>query len=198
MQLLVQKVIYDKKKSAVQIALRPLPEAWGDLNCLNGVFYHRTALLPLHNSHQTDPYAEKPVCLHIRISFGLIFGNHGRKDLVPPEIWEAYWRRRKKKTRTTRPPAIQRLLLRATQLKQRLDANFGLTRLALAKELDLDPSRITQILNLLSLAPQIQTYIRNLPSNKCRNKIGDGEWMRLARIRDHNLQVEEFKRLLNP
>jgi len=78
-----------------------------------------------------------------------------------------------------------------------LDTNPGLTRLALAKELDLDPSRITQILNLLNLAPQIQTYIQNLSPIRRHNQIGDRQWMRLARIRDQKLQLDEFERLKN-
>ncbi len=46
MGLLVGRVIYDGEKSRVRIALRPLPEAWGDLDYLEGVFYDRQTSLP--------------------------------------------------------------------------------------------------------------------------------------------------------
>ncbi|HAM34587.1 MAG TPA: resolvase [Elusimicrobia bacterium] len=39
--LLVKRVVYDGENSRVKIALRPLPEAWGDLDHLDGGFYDR-------------------------------------------------------------------------------------------------------------------------------------------------------------
>ena len=77
-------------------------------------------------------------------------------------------------------------------MKHRLDTTPGLTRFVLAEDLRLDPSRITQILNLLNLVPEIQAYIRNLSPTKHHGPIGDCQWMRLARIKDQNLQLKEF------
>src|SRR5581483_2199017 len=45
-QLLVDKVVYDKKASKIQIALRPLPEVWGDLEVLESLFSQCLKTLP--------------------------------------------------------------------------------------------------------------------------------------------------------
>src|SRR5688572_12108471 len=111
--------------------------------------------LRLSNPWQTDPYTKNLVCLRLRVNFGSIFGKHGRKRLVEPPLLEAYQRQKATETRTLQPPPIQKLLIQAYQLKERL-ASTGLIRSALAEEMSLDPSRITQILNLLNLAPAIR------------------------------------------
>jgi len=69
-------------------------------------------------------------------------------------------------------------------------ANAGINRFTLSKNLGLDPSRITQILNLLRLDAKIQDYIRGLPPSKHHDPIGDHQWMRLARIRESKSQLK--------
>ena len=130
------------------------------------------------------------------MNFGHIFGFHGRKQIVSPEMWEAYQRKMEEKSRTPQPPAIQNLLKKAYRLKERLDSNPDLTRLALAKELGIDPSYMTSILNLIRSAPKIQAYIMAMFPTNNRSPISDRQWMRLARIRDHALQLREFQNLL--
>jgi hypothetical protein len=126
---------------------------------------------------------------------GQVNGAKGQiRILFPPEAEAA--RNRQRRYQPPRPPPIQRLLQRAYELKRRLDTTPGLTRFALAKDLRLDPSRITQILNLLNLAPQIQAYIRKLPLTKCHDPIGDRRWLRTARIQDHNVQIKRLHWLL--
>lgn len=49
--ILVDKVVYNGENSRVQIALRPLPEAWGDLDALEGCFYDRQRTLPGEDSN---------------------------------------------------------------------------------------------------------------------------------------------------
>jgi len=104
-------------------------------------------------------------------------------------------RREQRRYRHAKPPAIKELLQRGVGLQQQLRTT-GLTRSALARRLKLDPSRITQILNLTNLTPSIQEYILNLQPTKHRSSINDSQWMRLARIRDHQAQTREFKSLL--
>ncbi len=132
------------------------------------------------------------------MNFGQIFCHHGRKCIVSPEMWEACQRRMEEKTRTLHPPAIQNLLKKAYRLKARLDGNPGLKRLALAKELGIDPSYMTSILNLTRMAPAIQRYVMGTLPTIHRSPISDRQWMRLARIRDRSAQLLEFKKLLPP
>jgi hypothetical protein len=88
-------------------------------------------------------------------------------------------------------------LKKACRLKGRLDANPGLKRLTLAKELGIDPSYMTGILNLIRMAPAIQRYVMGMLPTIHRSPISDRQWMRLARIRDHVDQLDEFERLKN-
>jgi AraC-like DNA-binding protein len=130
--------------------------------------------------------------LRFRVNFGHIFGHHGRKLLVPREFWLAYQRRMEEKSRTLHPPAIQNLLKKAYTLKERLDGDPALTRLTLAREIHMDPSYLTCILNLTRMAPEIQTFIQSLPPTKTHPLISDRQWTALARIHDHVAQLKAF------
>ena len=134
-----------------------------------------------------------PALLDLSI-FGHVNGAKGAECILFPSDAEKI-KRYQRRYKPPRPLAIQRLLQRALVLKERLDMTPGLTRFALAKHLGLDPSRITQIRNLLNLAPQIQTYIRNLPPTKHHDLISDHHWMRLSRIRNQELQLRKFGHL---
>ena len=125
---------------------------------------------------------------------GQVNGAKGAIRILFPAEAQAV-RARQRRYKPSRPPPIQRLLQRAYELKKQLDTTPGLTRFALAKNLRLDPSRITQILNLLHLGPKIRSHIRSLPPTKQRNPIGDIQWMRLARIRNSQAPLKEFDRL---
>lgn len=130
-----------------------------------------------------------------RAPFETCGGKKGRILLLSaPEALAV--RRRQRRHRPPKQPAIQGALQRGVALRYELESTPGLTRSALARKLKLDPSRVTQILNLFNLAPEIQDYIRNLPPSKHHSQISDDAWMRLARIRDYRLQRQEFDRLL--
>lgn len=168
-----------------------LPPRWKTLPLSDSIHTPRDALRELFEQLSVLSSA---ILLTDEAPFGHANGPRGRKRLLPPEDAEIA-QQRLRKNRPPRTLAIQRLLERAHQLKQHLDESPGLTRLALAKELGLDPSRVSQILNLLNLAPEIQAYIKDLPPTNQLESIGDRKWMRIARIRDQNLQIDEFKRL---
>ncbi len=133
--------------------------------------------------------------LHDEAPFGQATEAKGRKRILSPEAANATQQRLRRYQPAT-PLAIQNLLKRAYLLKTRLAARPGITKSALAREMKLDPSRITQILSLLNLAPRIQDYIRNLSPTMHRDPIGDRQWMRLARTKDRRLQLRKFEQLL--
>jgi hypothetical protein len=129
--------------------------------------------------------------LYDQALFDYATGAKGRKRLLSSEAARVAQQRLRCHQSDT-PPAIQNLLKRAYLLKTNLASRPGITKSALARAMELDPSRITQILSLLNLAPEIQNYIQALPPTKRHSRIGDREWMRLARIRDQDLQLREF------
>jgi hypothetical protein len=90
------------------------------------------------------------------------------------------------------------LLKKAYELKFQLAKSPGLSRLAFARQIAMDPAHLTRFLNLTALAPQIQRYISNMQPTIHRSLITDRDWHRLARIRDQDVQLAEFERLKNP
>ena len=151
---------------------------------------------PMQQIFERDAGLESPILLMDESTFCRVNGARGRERILATEQADAV-KSRQRRYQPPLPPPIQRLLQRAYELKQQLDATPGLTRFALAKSLSLDPSRISQILKLTNLSPEIQSYIRDLPFTKRHDPIGDCQWMRLARIKDQTLQSQEFERLLN-
>ncbi len=136
------------------------------------------------------------MCLWDKFDFGPIFESHGRVRLVRRKAFELHQTIRASKEPVPKPPPIQGLLKKAYNLKKLLDSSPGLTRFALAKRMGLDPTRISQILNLLNLAPRIQTYIRALEPTIHHPAISDRDWNRLTRIRESSQQIAEFETLL--
>ena len=162
------------------------------LPCFDGKQYSNGQIQQIF---EAESGSDGPILLLDESTFSRVNGAKGREHILVPEEADAL-KSRQRRYQPPRSPPIQRLFQRAIKLKEQLDATPGLTRFALAKDLRLDPSRITQILNLLNLAPHILAYIRNLPPTKHHDPIGDCEWMRLARIQDHVRQVQEFELLI--
>jgi hypothetical protein len=67
--------------------------------------------------------------------------------------------------------------------------------MALARELGITPTRVTQIMNLLKLAPQIQEHILNLPPVRGKEGLSEKHTRTLCRIPDQRLQKEVFGHL---
>jgi hypothetical protein len=114
----------------------------------------------LQLNEELRPPENHPWILRDKAPFGQINGRNGRKRLLFPE--EAA-RIKKARQPEPKPPHVQILLHRAHELKKRLDSTPGLTQTALAEELGISRVRITQILNLLKLAPTIQGHILSMP-----------------------------------
>lgn len=117
-----------------------------------------------------------------------------RKILSPQQA--AALQSRQRRYREPRPPRIQVLLRQAYELKERLDTNPGLTRDALAREVGCSPTRLTMILNLLNLAPQIRQRILELPPVVGQGRITERRIRPLARLRDQAAQRMGFELLL--
>jgi ParB-like chromosome segregation protein Spo0J len=73
--------------------------------------------------------------------------------------------------RETGQPRIKELLARALEWQAWLQAQPGLTQTVLAKETGISRVRVTQIMNLLRLTPDIQKEILELQSSGRRNRI---------------------------
>lgn len=128
--------------------------------------------------------------------FGAVNGKNGKKRILASDEAQAA-KNRQRRYREPRPLRIQVLLKQACRFNGRLDGTPGLTRNALAKEIGINPSYLTRILNLLNLAPKIQRRIVAMPPSAKQGPITECRIKHLARIQNHNLQIKEFERLLS-
>ena len=164
---------------------------------------HFKRWLPLSDAKHTDSSNithlngdfDYPGALVLRdiTPFGQINGKRGHKQILFPQEADAIIESR---TPQPKPPYAQTLLKQAHEFKKRLGSSPGMTQTSLARELGISRVRVTQIINLLRLAPEIQKYILVLPPSSTRGPITEYSLRHLAAIRDHRLQILEFKRRL--
>ena len=66
---------------------------------------------------------------------------------------------------------------------------------ALARKLGLSKARLTQIMNLLKLAPEIRSYIKKLDDLELLNYFNEKRLRPIAGIEDKQTQLEKFEEL---
>lgn len=107
-----------------------------------------------------------------------------------------YTRRKKPRPRKVKPPppTMKELLRKAYALRKRLKETPGLTHEALAKEEGMELTRLKQILSLLNLVHVIQHYI--LTTTPLPNQLTEKQLLRLTKIQDKRVQLEEFAQFM--
>lgn len=128
------------------------------------------------------------------VDFGLVNRKKGITEVVFPNEAKAI-KSRQRRWQEPKPPPIQDLLKRAYQFRELLARTPTLTRDALARQVNINPSYLTRVLNLLNLAPEIQRYILSLPPSRTKGLITESRLKHIARMRDHRTQQNEFERL---
>ena len=71
------------------------------------------------------------------------------------------------------------------------------TSFYLARKLGITRARITQIMNLLKLAPDILEYIKNLNNPEEIRGFTEKKLRAIATINDHKKQLAEFNKIKN-
>ncbi|MCB4756526.1 MAG: hypothetical protein LHV69_05775 [Elusimicrobia bacterium] len=127
--------------------------------------------------------------------FGVASGAKGVRLILTPGEAQAV-RSRQRRWQEPKPPPIQVMLKQAYHLRARLDATPGLSRARLAKEIGMNPSYLTRILNLLKLAPEIQQYIQELPPSLRKGLITESKLKHVARIPSYAEQLRLFENLM--
>ncbi|MEW5826716.1 MAG: hypothetical protein AB1778_07775 [Candidatus Bipolaricaulota bacterium] len=128
--------------------------------------------------------------------FDLAVVHRGRHQPLFGEALEEARRKAQARIRQPRPPRIQALLRQGLGLKERLAADPGVDRDAMAREAKLDPSQLTGLLHLADLSPAIQAHILGLPPAVGRGLLTERRLRPIARISDHREQERLFKALL--
>jgi len=93
-------------------------------------------------------------------------------------------------------PTIIDLMNRAERYQNTLRGNSSVnTRAALARKLGISKARLTQIMNLLKLAPEIKSYIKKLDDQELLHFFNEKRLRPIASIQDEKIQVIEFKKI---
>ena len=144
--------------------------------------------LPESDAHQNQ------IPLLFEFVFGVLNVRKGEKHILLQDEYLAVCRAR---IRSPKVSSARTCLELAVEWQKRLKSNPGLTRTGLAREVRIDASRLTQILNLLNLAPEIRRHVLSLPASPKRSPVTERNLRPFARLRDHRAQVLAFNRLLS-
>jgi hypothetical protein len=99
------------------------------------------------------------------------------------------------KIRYKRPNIID-LLKRAETYQNLLkEKNRVNSQAELAWKLGITKARLTQIMNLLKLAPEIRSYIKKLDDQELLHFFNEKRLRPIASIRDEKIQIIEFKKI---
>jgi ParB-like chromosome segregation protein Spo0J len=87
---------------------------------------------------------------------------------------------------------VAQLLLKARKWQALLASGEVTSQAEIARREGLSRARVTQIMNLLRLAPEIQSHILQLPAS-IRRPISERTLRSIGQIGDHHSQVQAFE-----
>jgi hypothetical protein len=101
-----------------------------------------------------------------------------------------------KPPKEARTPRVTELLRKAIQWQGLLDSGEVPSMAEIAHREDLSRARVTQIMSLLRLVPDIRNYILSMPQVTKRPPITERALRPITQVEDQKLQVDAFKGLL--
>jgi len=142
-------------------------------------------------------HLEKPLRVFLvdEFAFSISQGKAGQKRMHLGSQTQALKNHRNDKSSS---PKIRILLEKAYHLQQRLKSEPELTRANLAHELNVSRPRITQILKLLDMAPEIQNFIHSLPQHNGHCRLSERQLRPIMQLDSYRQQVKEFNQLVPP
>ena len=105
--------------------------------------------------------------------------------------------RRPKPPGVPRTPPVVETLRKALEWRRELDAGEVSSQAAIARREGLTRARVTQILILLRLAPEIQERILNVPRSLNPQKLPESVLRPITRIEDFVEQAMAFEDIIN-
>jgi uncharacterized protein YjiS (DUF1127 family) len=85
---------------------------------------------------------------------------------------------------------------KALVYKEMLDKGIANSKANLARKEGVTRARVTQILNLTKLAPEIQNYLMTIEDRKDLKILTERRLRKIANIKNHQLQIRRFRELL--
>ena len=127
---------------------------------------------------------------HIQAKFQTTSGPHGRHRISPPQP--------PRRPPTPRLPHVTKLMALAIRLEHLLATGQVEDQAEIARTTGVTRARVTQILNLTNLAPDIQQAILNLePTTERTPRFREGEIRQIAIAPNWATQRKRWKRLVN-
>jgi hypothetical protein len=88
---------------------------------------------------------------------------------------------------------VAELLRKAIEWRRQLDAGEVRNQAAIARREGITRARVTQIMGMLRLAPEIQSKILSMPGGVRRSPISERMLRPIGTLTDHRDQVQEFE-----
>jgi len=104
-------------------------------------------------------------------------------------------RRSAKPLREPRTPLVAELLRRAQEWRRLLDSGEVSTQAAIARREGITRARVTQVMSLLRLAPDIQEHVLSLPDMVRRLAITERALRPIAQMKNRRAQLQAFEQL---
>lgn len=109
---------------------------------------------------------------------------------LPPQLSKP------KPKKTPKTPRVAELLRKAMEWEKLLESGEGVTRSVIAKREGLSRARVTQIMGLLNLAPDIQEYILSMTETVQRPAMTERSLRHIMKLLEHKKQLEVFNKSL--
>ena len=88
------------------------------------------------------------------------------------------------------------LLSKAIEWQALLESGETTNQAAIARREGINRARVTQVMGLLRLVPEIQEYVLALPDSVRRSPVTERMLRPIGNIADHRNQVREYQRFL--
>jgi hypothetical protein len=104
-------------------------------------------------------------------------------------------RRPAKPPREPRTPRVVEMLMKAMEWRRQLAVGEVANQAEIARREDVTRARVTQVIGMLRLAPEVQERILTMPETTRRAAITERALRPIAQIEDQEQQVVEFRDL---
>ena len=101
----------------------------------------------------------------------------------------------RKPPKAPRTPRVVELLRKALEWQALLESGEAPTQAAIARQEGITRARVTQVMGMLRLAPEIQEHVLSMPNMVRRPAISERALRPIAQTADHRQQVSLFERL---
>jgi hypothetical protein len=161
--------------------------------------YFRIVHVTPKNNGDFSTYHEQTVEIALGPKGAFENGNIGviKRQVPPDRVVNAVPPRLSKPRpqKTPKTPKVAELLRKAMEWKGLLESGKGVTKADIARREGLSRARVTQIMDLLNLAPDIQKYILSMPETVRKPVVTERSLRPIIRFKNHRQQVEAFKGL---